>query len=63
MMSDAMYVQYLLKDKKGCRRMYDLVIPTKSIEERYSRQERDIGYISAVELKAYNSIIPTLKEI
>ena len=61
-MSDAMYVQYLLKDKKGCRRMYDRMIPTKSIEES-SRQERDIGYISAVELKAYNSIIPTLKEI
>ena len=62
MMSDAMYMQYFLKDKKGCRRMYDHMIPTKSIEES-SRQGRDIGYISAVELKAYNSIIPTLKEI
>ena len=35
------YVQYLLKDKKGCRRMYDVMVPTKSILES-SRWERDI---------------------
>ena len=38
------------------------MVPTKSIQES-SRWERDIGYISAAEIKAYNSIIPTLKEI
>ena len=56
------YVQYLLKDKKGCRRMYDVMVPTKSIQES-SRWERDIGYITEAEVKAYNSVISTLKEI
>ena len=56
------YVKYLLKDKKGCRRMYDVMVPTKSIQES-STWERDIGYITEAEVKAYNSVIPTLKEI
>ena len=38
------------------------MVPTKSTQES-SRWERDIGYISAAEMKAYYSIIPTLKEI
>ena len=50
-----------LKDKTGCRRIYNVMVPTKSIQES-SRWERDIGYISAAEIKAYNSIILTLKE-
>ena len=56
------YVQYLLKDKKGCRRMYDVMVPTKSIQES-SRWERDIGCITEAEVKAYNSVISTLTEI
>ena len=48
-------MQYLLKDKKGCRRMYDVMVPTKSIQES-SRWERDIGYITEAEVKAYNYI-------
>ena len=38
------------------------MVPTKSVQES-SRWERDIGYITEAEVKAYNSVIPTLKEI
>ena len=35
--------------------MYDVMVPTKSIQES-SRWERDIGYITEAEVKAYNYI-------
>ena len=57
-----LYLQYLMRDKKGCRRLYDVMVPTKLITES-NRWEQDIGHISEAEMKAYNSVIPTLKEI
>ena len=57
-----LYLQYLMRDKKGCRRLYDVMVPTKLITES-NRWELDIGHISEAEMKAYNSVIPTLKEI
>ena len=48
-----------MRDKKGCRKLYDVMVPTKLIIES-NRWEQDIGYISEAEMKAYNSVIPTI---
>ena len=51
-----------MRDKKGCRRLYDVMAPTKLITES-NRWEQDIEHISEAGMKIYNSVIPTLKEI
>ena len=56
------YMRYLLNENKGYRRMYDVMVPTKLIKES-STWEQDTGYISAAEMKAYNTIILILKDI
>ena len=44
------YVQYLLKDKKGCRRLYDVMVPTKLLQQS-TKWEHDVGNISEAEMK------------
>ena len=44
------YLQNLLRDKKGCRRLYDVMVPTKLILES-TRWVQYIGHISEVEMK------------
>ena len=56
------YLQVLLRDKKGCRRLYDVMVPTKLMQSS-TKWEQEIGQIGEEEMKIYNSVIPTLKEI
>ena len=38
------YLQVLLRDKKGCRRLYDVMIPTKLVQSS-TKWEQEIGQI------------------
>ena len=38
------YFQVLLRDKKGCRRLYDVMIPTKLVQSS-TKWEQEIGQI------------------
>ena len=56
------YVQYLLKEKKGCRTFYDQLIQADQI----TRQEKwinEMGYINDQEWNRYNTNINDLSEV
>ena len=56
------YLQFVLKDKKGCRRFYDLMLQSKKIELN-DKWMQEFGFIDTDEYKHYNKIIASVKEI
>ena len=58
----SIYIQNLIKDKKGCRRFYDTMIGAKEMTF-FNKWEREIGNISKDDLLSYNLVIKDLKEV
>ena len=57
-----MYLQFILKDKKGCRRFYDQICQSKEIELT-TKWMQEFGFIDAEEYRNFNKIIQNIKEI
>ena len=57
-----MYVKLILKDKKGCRQFYDLMIQSKMIELT-NKWMQELGFINEEEHNCFNKIIRSIKEI
>lgn len=57
-----LYVQQLIKDRRGCRRLYDLMVDanTMILNEKW---DREIPNILAQDWKNYYSVIKSLKEV
>lgn len=56
------YVQQLIKDKKGCRRFYDIMTGANKFESN-NKWVQEIGMINDQELKRYNKVIKFIQEI
>ena len=55
------YVQYLLKDKKGCRRLYNVMVSIKLLQQN-TKWEQDVGNINEAEMRLYNSVRTLFKK-
>ena len=56
------YVKLILKDKKGCRRFYDLMTQSKKIELT-NKWMQELGFINEEEHKSFNKVIRSIKEM
>lgn len=58
----SLYTQFLMKDKKGCRRIYDLMIKANetNLENKWVRE---IGVLNEHDLTNYNNVMKDLKEV
>ena len=56
------YVHYLLKDKKGCRRFYDSMAQSKTTELTNTWMQ-EFGFINEEEYRIFNKVIRNVKEI
>ena len=56
------YLQFILKDKKGCRRFYNQMCQSKEIELT-TKWMQEFGFIDAEEYRNFNKIIKNIKEI
>lgn len=56
------YVKYLIKDKKGCRRFYDIMTKTNetTIQDKW---EREFGNLNEQEYKTRNKLLKQLNEV
>ena len=57
-----LYVQLLIKDRRGCRRFYDLMVDANEMILN-KKWDREIPNISAQDWKNYHSVIKSLKEV
>ena len=55
-------MQLLLKDKKGCKRFYDILIKANNANFR-NKWLLEVGQITEEEWENYNLAIHTLKEV
>ena len=58
-----LYVQLLIKDRRGCRRFYDLMVDANEMILNKKWDREIIPNISAQDWKNYNSVIKSLKEV
>ena len=56
------YIQQVLKDRKGCRRFYDVMTGANKLEPNY-KWIQEIGNFSNQELNDYNRVIKSIKEV
>ena len=56
------YIQQVLKDRKGCRRFYDVMTGANKLEPNY-KWIQEIGNFSNQELNNYNRVIKSIKEV
>lgn len=58
----SLYTQFLMKDKKGCRRIYDLMIKANetNLENKWVRE---IGVLNEHDLTNYNNVMKDLNEV
>ena len=56
------YMQQLFKDKKGCRRIYDIIVGANEFLPQ-SKWEREIGIITEQQWENYNDLLASIKEI
>ena len=57
-----LYTQFLLKDKKGCRRFYDIMIRAKDMTFE-NKWVREIGILNEYDFVNYNRAMKDLKEV
>ena len=55
-------MQFLLKDKKGCRRFYDLMTQSQKIELS-NKWMQEFGFIYEEDYKIFHKVIQNIKEI
>ena len=56
------YLQQVIKDKKGCRRFYDIMTSSYKSEVQ-NKWFQELGFITDNELKTYNTELKYIKEI
>ena len=56
------YIQQVLKDRKRCRRFYDVMTGANKLEPNY-KWIQEIGNLSNQELNNYNRVIKSIKEV
>ena len=56
-------VKLILKDKKGCRRFYDLMTQFKKKTELTNKWMQELGFLNEEEHKSFYKIIRSIKEI
>ena len=56
------YMQQIFKDKKGCRRIHDIIVGANEFLP-HSKWEREIGVITEQQWMNYNNLLASIKEI